>query len=403
MDFWPFYRLLYRRRGTILAIFLIAIALICAWLIFKFQSKTYRAEAYAEPRDTVAVLQNSGAIAENANQATSLAGQGLAQEFLQNRRIHRRAAELLVMEPKQREEVVSAILAQNGVFSAAEESITKDIAKDKTLDEKEREIRIKQSADAFQKDYLKDILASEDNYHSREGVSAIETNIRKDMIFEPIASLTSTEGNPQYLNRVMITALFPTEAEARLYANMLLVAFLENYSNQTDAQANIKIERLKERKVKYQKDADALAKRQTMVIQKIPGQMTDGTLLNKRLSEKEELLQATSRELESAQREIPILQKQYDSLSEATVIPRDDSEDANLVAARQRVATLESNYKQLKDQGFGEENAKVVETKAALRAEKQGLTTIKQAKAHMTAIKRRLLQNCYSASERWKT
>jgi capsular exopolysaccharide synthesis family protein len=386
MDFWPFYRLLYRRRGVILAIFLIAIALICAGLIFKFQNKTYHAEAYVEPRDTVAVLQNTGGIAENADKATSLAGQSIAQDLMQNRRIHRKAAELLKMEPKERDAILLNILEQNGAFSSMEENIAKDLEKDIALTPSKRKTDLARQMETVKKAYLDDINTAKETYVSRDDIPTIETNIIKNMTFEPTPSLTSTEGNPQYLNRVIVTALFPNQTESQMYANMVMIAFLENYGNQTDAQANIRIERLKELKAKYQKQLDELATRQTRVVQKFPGGITDSGLINKRLSDKQENLETLVRELESANREVIQLQAQYNALPASTKIPRDDSEDPTLVDAKRQVAKLENTLKQLRDKGLGEENESILDTKAALRASKEELENIRTNKSQLTTV-----------------
>lgn len=237
MEFWRLYRLVYARRWLIAAIMLIAAVVIFAGATLQAQKRIYQAQTYIRP--TERALRDA---IEAAPVASGAPGGGRISEFIMMLRnsndIRLRTAELLSLPEDQRASKVQEILEENGVYSQQDALNRKRLTvltKGK-MAKAEIEKKIAESHKAAADQLARAVDAR--GPFAPTGLTAASAGelveqIRTRLRFEPVPGTLSTEQNPSLANLIHVLATHEREAGARLFANMVCVAFIDYYTEQS--------------------------------------------------------------------------------------------------------------------------------------------------------------------------
>jgi tyrosine-protein kinase Etk/Wzc len=277
MEFWRIYRLLLAKRWLIGAVALVAFVVILCGTAFQAQNRQYRAEAILQPQDLSSlqqVLAQTGA----APVASADGGDGLATQssneaaggvvdrtasisdlimlLRSSNDLYLRAAALLQENETDRQRDVERILDRNGFFAPVDSDIAAEgrarIASGDLLPS-QLDRWVAQSTKAAREKTVATLArgrdAQGDFAHDgvRLGADEIADRIRDHLSFDTVEGPLSTDTTPQIVNQLKISGEFGREAEADLYVNILCVAFIDFYSEQSAGAANARVALLRDK------------------------------------------------------------------------------------------------------------------------------------------------------------
>jgi len=251
MEFWRIYRLVLAKRALIGAIVLVAGLVILAGATLQAQQKKFEATASMSPQDAGAPV--GGTAADAAAAAAASAGMSkerredqiseLIMLLRTNNDLHLKVAGLLNMPEKKRAQEVQRILDKNGFFASYESDVEGQgaaLVKRGELTPDKLPAYIKNGKNTVRNKTVQALAygRDDDGQFAANGLGApnkaILNHIRETMTFNPVASpLGSAEEKTEYINQVEIKARGEREAETKLYANIMCVAFMDYYTSKS--------------------------------------------------------------------------------------------------------------------------------------------------------------------------
>jgi capsular exopolysaccharide synthesis family protein len=388
MEFWRIYRLLRARKWLIFGIFLIAILLIGAGLFWRAQRKVWVAEAVIAPKDLGAsqlLVQASGINPANPAESASLIAVELASRLRGGDAIHQKAAELLTKNEADRKRVAEEILEQNGNFAELDQSVERyitDRRKSGELTEADA-IRTRAAMGQSGRARLIDTYASGRDKSGSFGTDALKEsqavileNIREKMEFSPVPSPLSTENTPLYLNQVRISAEFDREAEAQLYANTVLLAFLDYYTRFSTNDSVTKLKKLQETKRSIETELAIARKREKEISAKNSLLTTTPDLAAKDLAAKEEEMRKANELVPSLTARLAQLESGFREIPKELRTNLSTSEDLLVREAQKDVYSLTRTLATLREK-YGENNENVIAARQALASAEAALRAAK--------------------------
>lgn len=248
MDFWRIWRLINRRIYLILSLALVAALLVLVGVFIQ----NLRAGVAADARLTLQQAPAPPAAASGipAEASTTLRISELVTQLRNNNDIYLEAADLLRMDEEKRKKEVLSILERNNYFAPfdtkLQEELDQLIARGE-LSATERDAQLARNRDSIRQTQVALLAAPRDRQGSfaPEGVQRdpveIADLLREKVDIIPVASLLTTENQPQFDNQVQLLGHFPRDAQATLYLNMLSVAFVNYYSIGSQASGKVRI------------------------------------------------------------------------------------------------------------------------------------------------------------------
>lgn len=263
MEFWRIYRLIHSKRWLILAIMLIAATVIFAGVTLRAQRKMFEAEALVEPQDATlldTVSRAAGADGSSGSQSLQQARSNNISDLIvllrSSNDLYFKAADLMQSTEEERVREVQRILERNGYFASwddQDEQQAQRLVRLGELTQAQARQQIARAKAETRKRLVDEWAKARDDLgaFAPTGVTQsdleIAANIRKKMFFESIADPLSTENNPQVVNLVKIRSQFEREAEATLYTNMMVIAFVDYFTNKSAGAAVARIQQLEDK------------------------------------------------------------------------------------------------------------------------------------------------------------
>ena len=244
MEFWRLYRLIYAKRWLITAIVLIAATVIFIGATLQAQKKMFRADAMirAQERtggDAVGVSTAGGAAAEG-QLAERISG--LIMLLRTSNDVHQIAATLLKLPEKDRTVRIQDILEDNGYFAQGDAVIRNRMERaveEGRMTEAEARQQTKRQTQELHRQTAERLARARDGRgaFAEEGIRApyseVARDIRERVTFDPVAGPLSTKKDRALVNLVQVSVVHSREATAKLYANMICVAFMQFYTDQS--------------------------------------------------------------------------------------------------------------------------------------------------------------------------
>jgi capsular exopolysaccharide synthesis family protein len=272
MEFWRLYRLVYSKRWLIAAIMLIASFVIFIGATLQAQRKVYRAVATVRPQENnlpniiaSANAQANGNPQQPVNIQRMESISNLIMLMKTSGLLHQKAAELLHMTEADRAKEVERIYNSNGLFSQYDAELERQAeaaVRAGAASRSDAARSVRSEKDKLRKAIV-DRLArvrDEDGPFAAEGVrkplDRIIADIQdpKRISFETIAGPLDRENAPEIVNLIQVRATFNRDAAARLYANMICVAFIDFYESGNETSIAAQIEKLKEMQRRAEED-----------------------------------------------------------------------------------------------------------------------------------------------------
>jgi capsular exopolysaccharide synthesis family protein len=245
MEFWKLYRVVHAKRWLIAAIMLIASAVIFVGATLQAQKRQYQATAIIQPLER-ALSENVGATSAERE------GSGRITDLIMLPRtsydLHVAAAELLRLPEDERANRVRDILEENGFFARRDAPIRDEVlrqAKEQGLSEvaarQQAEKLVAQSRQA----YVNSLAKAEDAHGAwaplglNRPLEDLARDMKERLRFEPVSGPLATLEDPNIVNLIRVSATHDREAAAKLYANLICVAFMDFYTDQSRNQIEL--------------------------------------------------------------------------------------------------------------------------------------------------------------------
>lgn len=267
MDFWRIWRLILRRIYLVLSLAFVTASLV----LVGFFVQNLRAGVAADARLTLQQAKNLSTDSNSSSDTgTSARISELVTQLRNNNNIYLEAAELLRLDEAKRKKEVLAILERNNFFAPLDTKVQDEVDQLIATGEippQERAAQIAQNQDAIRQAQAALLAAPRDRQGTfePEGVKTdpaeIADVLRQQVDVIPVASLLTTENQPQYDNQIQLLGRFGRAAEATLYLNMLCVAFVNDYSIGSQASGKIRIADLTRKKEEAERQRAAAVAR----------------------------------------------------------------------------------------------------------------------------------------------
>lgn len=245
MEFWRLYRLVYAKRWLIAAIMLISASVIFVGATLQAQRKTYQAVAYLQPLERALEETQQGTMRMEISASGSQGGISNLIMLLGNSTdLHMATAELLRLPEAARVRRVQKILEQNKFFAQSDAQIREEFARlsrQKSLTRAAARQMEREQIDKMHAGIADGLARPADEYGTfapsgmtNLSLEQVAQQIRTRMVFEPVHGPLSTQQNPSLTNLIRVRSTHEREAGAKLFANIICVAFI-NFHTQRSA------------------------------------------------------------------------------------------------------------------------------------------------------------------------
>jgi capsular exopolysaccharide synthesis family protein len=362
MEFWRIFRLVKAHRWMILSITLLVFFLTSVFALFRANRSESVSEAILAAQDAPAA-----AAAENAPAAAAApvpdVNRRISELVLMMRdsnELVTQTVRLLRLPETDRAKEVRRILERNGLFASIDADIHNRVDEAVASGESSAGQRLVEIArlkkEARERQVNRLALARDSaGAFAANGVQGspeeLALEVRERVLIDPIENLLATEEKRDFANQIKVTGKFSREAEASLYVNMLCVAFIDFYRQQSSSASSARIAQLDAQRVVAEREVARVRQeearfraRSDAALLTTPSESGAGNSLQSQ----EDLIRKYEQDLDGATAAVNILQGQLLSTSATRTVDLPVEESIQVKTLEAEVIRARAEFERVK-------------------------------------------------------